>query len=121
MHDQVFADGAQHRVKDRFRPSSWDTCCSLLQNAKGRAKWPLESAALEKTLANAMTRRANGAAAAASDTKKEDLASWERRGPKHGGSTKNTTAPAKRLAAAPSAPKNTNPVKRKRTSFPDSA
>ncbi|KAH8075298.1 hypothetical protein JL721_1298 [Aureococcus anophagefferens] len=86
--DHVFADGAQHRVADRYRPSSWDTAVLLLQNDSGAATWPLDTPTLAATMRRSFTRAANDPKAPA---KREDLQAWERRGPARGG--KRTPAP----------------------------
>ena len=99
--DHVFADGAQHRVADRYRPSSWDTAVVLLQNDRGAAKWPLDSATLAATLKRSFSRAANDPAAPRAPGR-EDLQAWERRGPAKGG---------KRSPAPP--PKQAQPRKKK--------
>ncbi|KAJ1446434.1 phosphorylated CTD interacting factor 1 WW domain-containing protein [Pelagophyceae sp. CCMP2097] len=124
----VFLDGAQHRVADQYRPSSWDTACVLLQNTKGVAKWPLDSATLGKIIADHMARpvrkpawetRAGkgaaapgrGAAAAAPDAKREDLGAWEARGPRKGG--KKTARPPPAAPPAAAAPPSTERPRKK--------
>jgi len=88
--DHVFVDGAQHRVRDRHRPSSWDTAVLLLQNAAGRAKWPLETPTLARVVGASFARAANEAAPVGA----EDLGAWEHRGPGRGGKKRPRAAPA---------------------------
>ena len=87
--DHVFVDGAQHRVKDRHRPSSWDTAVLLLQNDAGRAKWPLDTPTLSRVVGASFARAANEAVQGGA----EDLGAWERRGPGRGGKKRPRAAP----------------------------
>ena len=80
--DHVFVDGAQHRVRDRHRPSSWDTAVLLLQNEAGCAKWPLDTTTLARVVRASFRRAANEAAP---EGAAEDLQAWEARGPGRGG------------------------------------
>ena len=100
--DHVFADGAQHRVADRYRPSSWDTAVLLLQNDSGAATWPLDTPTLAATMRRSFTRAANDPKAPA---KREDLQAWERRGPARGG---KRTTPAPPPAGKPKKKKARN-------------
>jgi phosphorylated CTD-interacting factor 1 len=43
--DHGFCDGAQHQRRDRYRASPYDTAVFLLQNEKGKRKWPSKGAA----------------------------------------------------------------------------
>ena len=88
----VFVDGAQHRVRDRHRPSSWDTAVLLLQNSAGCAKWPLDTKTLARVARASFRRAANEAAPEGA----EDLQAWEKRGPGRGGKKRPRSAPPKR-------------------------
>lgn len=90
--DHVFVDGAQHRVRDRHRPSSWDTAVLLLQNDAGAAKWPLDTKTLDRVARASFRRAANEAAPDGA----EDLHAWEARGPSRGGKKRPRSAPPKR-------------------------
>ena len=90
--DHVFVDGAQHRVRDRHRPSSWDTAVLLLQNDAGAAKWPLDTKTLARVVRASFRRAANEAAPEGA----EDLQAWEARGPGRGGKKRPRSAPPKR-------------------------
>jgi phosphorylated CTD-interacting factor 1 len=90
--EHVFVDGAQHRVRDRHRPSSWDTAVLLLQNSAGCAKWPLDT----KTLARVARASFRRAATEAAPEGAEDLQAWEKRGPGRGGKKRPRSAPPKR-------------------------
>jgi phosphorylated CTD-interacting factor 1 len=90
--DHVFVDGAQHRVRDRHRPSSWDTAVLLLQNEAGAAKWPLDTTTLARVVRASFRRVANEAAPEGA----EDLQAWEARGPGRGGKKRPRSAPPKR-------------------------
>ena len=90
--DHVFVDGAQHRVRDRHRPSSWDTAVLLLQNSAGCAKWPLDTKTLARVARASFRRAANEAAPEGA----EDLQAWEKRGPGRGGKKRPRSAPPKR-------------------------
>ena len=90
--DHVFVDGAQHRVRDRHRPSSWDTAVLLLQNDAGAAKWPLDTKTLARVVRASFRRAANEAAPEGA----EDLQAWEKRGPGRGGKKRPRSAPPKR-------------------------
>ena len=90
--DHVFVDGAQHRVRDRHRPSSWDTAVLLLQNDAGAAKWPLDTKTLARVVRASFRRVANEAAPEGA----EDLQAWEKRGPGRGGKKRPRSAPPKR-------------------------
>ena len=90
--DHVFVDGAQHRVRDRHRPSSWDTAVLLLQNSAGCAKWPLDTETLARVVRASFRRAANEAAPEGA----EDLQAWEKRGPGRGGKKRPRSAPPKR-------------------------
>lgn len=87
--DHVFADGAQHRVSDRWRPSSWDTAVILLQNEKGRKKWALTVDQLTASITKAFSRAGNGESKGG-DMQKEDLYAWEDRGSRKGGRDKSS-------------------------------
>ncbi|CAH0373295.1 unnamed protein product [Pelagomonas calceolata] len=89
--DHVFVDGAQHRVRDRHRPSSWDTAVLLLQNDAGAAKWPLDTKTLARVARASFRRAANEAAPEGA----EDLQAWEKRGPSRGGKKRPRSAPPK--------------------------
>ena len=90
--DHVFVDGAQHRVRDRHRPSSWDTAVLLLQNDAGAAKWPLDTKTLARVVRASFRRAANEAVPEGA----EDLQAWEKRGPGRGGKKRPRSAPPKR-------------------------
>ena len=90
--EHVFVDGAQHRVRDRHRPSSWDTAVLLLQNSAGCAKWPLDTKTLARVVRASFRRAANEAAPEGA----EDLQAWEARGPGRGGKKRPRSAPPKR-------------------------
>ena len=90
--DHVFVDGAQHRVRDRHRPSSWDTAVLLLQNSAGCAKWSLDTKTLARVVRASFRRAANEAAPEGA----EDLQAWEKRGPGRGGKKRPRSAPPKR-------------------------
>ena len=45
--------GAQHQRRARYRPASFDTLVSVLQNAAGAERWPVRPAELEADLAAA--------------------------------------------------------------------
>jgi phosphorylated CTD-interacting factor 1 len=90
--EHVFVDGAQHRVRDRHRPSSWDTAVLLLQNSAGCAKWPLDTKTLARVARASFRRAANEAAPEGA----EDLQAWEKRGPGRGGKKRPRSAPPKR-------------------------
>ena len=90
--DHVFVDGAQHRVRDRHRPSSWDTAVLLLQNDAGAGKWPLDTTTLARVVRASFRRVANEAAPEGA----EDLQAWEARGPGRGGKKRPRSAPPKR-------------------------
>lgn len=76
-----FCDGGQHldSVRDRHRPSSWDTAVTLMQNEAGAAQWPVSVADLEATFVKGMRKAVEGG---------PTLDEWENRGRWKGGSQK---------------------------------
>ncbi|GFH48598.1 hypothetical protein CTEN210_05074 [Chaetoceros tenuissimus] len=78
----VFADGAQHRVSERWRPSSWDTAVILLQNDRGKSKWPMTADQLSEAITSSFSRSKNTGGPEKND---EDVYAWEARGIKKGG------------------------------------
>jgi len=81
-----FCDGAQHLdgTRELYRPSSWDTAVSLLQNAAGAKRWPLSKEELDKTFGAAMKEVVKGG---------PSLDQWENRGQWMGGSAKRKWTP----------------------------
>ena len=65
--------GAQHQRRARYRPASFDTLVSVLQNAAGAERWPVRPAALEADLVAAFKAPLAHAEAA------EGLEAWESR------------------------------------------
>ena len=91
--EHVFVDGAQHRVRDRHRPSSWDTGSSPVADASaGCAKWPLDT----KTLARARGRRSVVRRTRPRPRERRIACAGEKRGPGRGGKKRPRSAPPKR-------------------------
>lgn len=106
----VFADGAQHRVSDRWRPSSWDTSVILLQNDRGKSKWPMTADQLTEAITSSFSRSKNTGGNEKND---EDVYAWEARGSKKGG-RQGKNIPIKRKSKSENSDfKNTHQKKKK--------